>query len=119
MGLFHTFARMAVAFVAAASVVGGPAVAQTAIKFTLDGKTEGPVAPFVVAVDKGCFKVQGLEVTIDTAAPPADAIGRVASGSHDMGFADVNALIKFRDQNPGAPVKAVFMVYNKPPFAIV
>src|SRR5262249_29838041 len=119
MGLFHTFARMVVAFVAAALVVGGPAVAQTAIKFTLDGKIEGPVAPFVVAVDKGCFKAQGLEVTIDTAAASADAIGRVASGSHDMGFADLNALIKFRDQNPGAPVKAVFMVYNKPPFAIV
>jgi NitT/TauT family transport system substrate-binding protein len=120
MGLFHTFARMAGrAFVAAALIVGGPAIAQTAIKFTLDGKVEGPMAPFVVAVDKGCFKAQHLEVTIDTATTPADAIGRVASGSHDMGFADINALIKFRDQNPGAAVKAVFMVYNKPPFAIV
>jgi NitT/TauT family transport system substrate-binding protein len=36
-----------------------------------------------------------------------------------MGFADVNALIKFRDQNPAAAVKAVFMVYNKPAFSIV
>ena len=36
-----------------------------------------------------------------------------------MGFADINALISYRDQNPAAPVKAVFMVYNKPPFAIV
>ena len=36
-----------------------------------------------------------------------------------MGFADINALIKFRDQNPGQPIKAVFMVYNCPPFAII
>jgi NitT/TauT family transport system substrate-binding protein len=122
MGLFHTSARMTGrAFVAAlaAIVVGGPAFAQTAIKFTLDGKIEGPVAPFVVAVDKGWFKAQGLEVAIDSAAAPADAIGRVASGSYDMGFADINALIQFRDQNPGAAVKAVFMVYNRPPFAII
>ena len=26
---------------------------------------------------------------------------------------------RYRDQNPSAPVKAVFMVYNRPPFAIV
>ena len=36
-----------------------------------------------------------------------------------MGFADINSLIKFRDANPTMPLKAVFMVYNKPPFAIV
>ena len=36
-----------------------------------------------------------------------------------MGFADINALIRYRDQNPSAPVKAIFMVYNKPPYAIV
>src|SRR5262249_40035374 len=105
MGPFHT--RMVVALVAvwAAMLAGGPAVAQTAIKFTLDGKIEGPAAPFVVAIDKGYFKAQGLEVSIDSAATPADAIGRVASGSYDMGFADINAVIKFRDQNPGAAVK--------------
>ncbi len=36
-----------------------------------------------------------------------------------MGFADINSLIKFRDANPKAPVKAVFMVYNQPPFAVI
>jgi len=36
-----------------------------------------------------------------------------------MGLADINTLIKYRDQHPSPPVRAVFMVYNKPPFAIV
>ena len=36
-----------------------------------------------------------------------------------MGLADINTLIKYRDRHPSSPVKAVFMVYNKPPFAIV
>ena len=36
-----------------------------------------------------------------------------------MGFGDINSLIRFRDQNPEVGVKAVMMVYNRPPFAIV
>ena len=36
-----------------------------------------------------------------------------------MAFADINALIKYRDQHPSAPVKAIFMVYNTPPYAVV
>jgi NitT/TauT family transport system substrate-binding protein len=60
-----------------------------------------------------------LEVTVDEAATALDPITRVASGSHVMGLADINALIKHRDQNPTAAIKAVFMFYNKPPYAIV
>jgi NitT/TauT family transport system substrate-binding protein len=48
-----------------------------------------------------------------------DPITRVASGAYDMGFADINSLIKFRDQNPNADVRAIFIVYNKPPFAVI
>ena len=36
-----------------------------------------------------------------------------------MGFGDINSLIKFRDAKPAAPLKAVFMLYNRPPFAII
>jgi NitT/TauT family transport system substrate-binding protein len=103
----------------AALAIAGPAAAQTAIKFSLDFKFEGPSAPFVVAIDKGYFKAEGLDVTIDSAAGSLEPITRVASGTYDMGFGDINSLIKFRDANPGTPIKAVFVVYNKPPFAVV
>ena len=98
---------------------GGPAGAQTPVKFSLDFKFEGPSAPFVVPLDKGYYKAEGLDVTIDSAGGSLEPITRVASGTYDMGFADINSLIRFRDQNPNAAVVAVFMVYNKPPFAVV
>jgi NitT/TauT family transport system substrate-binding protein len=93
--------------------------AQQPVKFALDWKFEGPAAPFVVALDRGYYKAEKLDVTIDTGAGSLEPINRVASGAYDMGFADINSLIKFRDANPNVPIKAVFMVYNKPPFAIV
>ena len=43
----------------------------------------------------------------------------MASGNYDMGIADINALIRFRDANPKLPVKAVFVIYNRPPFAVI
>jgi len=104
-----------------AATAANPAVAQTQtpIKFSLDFKFEGPSAPFLVAIDKGYYRAEGVNVTVDTAAGSLEPITRVAAGTHDMGFGDINALIKFRDQNPNVPIKAVFMVYNRPPFAIV
>ncbi|HEY2135964.1 MAG TPA: ABC transporter substrate-binding protein [Xanthobacteraceae bacterium] len=103
----------------AATPFVGRAAAQTPVKFSLDFKFEGPSAPFVIGLDKGYYKAEGLDVTIDTAAGSLEPITRVASGTYDMGFGDINSLIKFRDQNPGTPITAVFMVYNRPPFAIV
>jgi NitT/TauT family transport system substrate-binding protein len=101
------------------AVLSGAAAAETAIKFSLDFSFEGPSAPFLLAIDKGYYKAEGLDVSIDPAANSLEPISRVASGTYDMGFGDINALIKFRDANPGAPVKAIFMVYNRPPFAVV
>src|SRR4051795_10673573 len=101
------------------AVTGASAQTQTPIKFSLDFKFEGPAAPFVVAIDKGYFKAEGLDVTIDTAGGSLEPINRVASGTYDMGIGDINSLIKFRDANPAVPIKAVFMFYDKPAFSIV
>ena len=93
--------------------------AQTPVKFTLDWRFEGPAAPFTVALDNGYFKAEGLDVTIDTGNGSRESIPRVASGTYDIGTGDVNSLIRFRDENPSIDLKAVMMMYDRPPFAIV
>lgn len=107
------------AAVAAALLLGATfARAQTSLRLSLDSRLEGPTAMFLIAQDRGYFRQEGLEIAIDEGATPLDPITRVSSGSHDLGFADLNALIKYRDQNPNTAAKAVFMVYNKSPLAI-
>jgi len=93
--------------------------ADTKVQFALDWKFEGPSAPYFLAIDKGHFRSAGMDVEITPGKGSLDAIPKVATGAFPFGFADINSLIKFLDQNPGAPVTAVMMVYDKPPFAVI
>lgn len=102
-----------------AALAVAPAAAETDVKFALDWKFEGPSAPYFVALDKGYYKQEGLNVTIDSGPGSVAGIARVAAGTYPIGFFDINSLMKFRDQNPDKPVKAVLMVYDEPPFSIV
>jgi NitT/TauT family transport system substrate-binding protein len=102
-----------------ATVIAAPAAAEAPVRFALGLKFEGPSAPFLVGLDRGYYRAEGLDVTFDNAAEPVDIIKRVAAGDVAMGFGDTNLLIKFRDQNPKMPVAAVFMGYNRPAYAIV
>ncbi|MGM5001418.1 ABC transporter substrate-binding protein [Tardiphaga sp. 538_B7_N1_4] len=95
------------------------ASADTDVKFALDWKFEGPSAPYFVALDKGYYKAEGLNVTIDSGPGSVAGIARVAAGTYPIGFFDINSLARFRDQNPDKDVKGVLMVYDKPPFSIV
>ena len=104
---------------AAAALIATPVFAQTDMPFALDWKFEGPAAPYFHALDAGYFADAGLSVTISEGAGSLDAIPKVATGAFPIGFADINSLMRFLDQNPGAPVTAVMMVYDKPPFAVV
>ena len=101
------------------TLLAGSAAAETKLSFSLNSRFDGPSAPFLVAIDKGYYKAEGLNVSVEDAPSPAEAIKRVASGGYDMGVGDINALMKYRDANPDASVKAIFIVYNKPPFAVI
>ncbi len=112
------FYRAIAAFTFAASSVMADGHA-TAVPFALDWKFEGPAAPYFAAIDNGHFEAKGLSVEITAGSGSLDAIPKVATGAFPIGFADINSLIKFLDQNPGAPVIAAMMVYDKPPFAVI
>jgi len=96
-----------------------PGMAQTSVKLTLDWRFEGPAAGFLLAQDNGYFAQEGLDVTIDTGNGSVEAIPRVATGAYQFGFGDINSLVKFLDEDPSQPVKAIMMIYDKPTFSVV
>jgi NitT/TauT family transport system substrate-binding protein len=107
-----------IAALAVWAAAGLPAKAQTTIKFTLDWVFQGPTSPFLVALEKGYYKAEGLDVTMDPGQGSAGAMQRVASGVYQIGFADVNSLIEYNAKNPGKEILCVFMAYDFPPFGI-
>jgi NitT/TauT family transport system substrate-binding protein len=90
-----------------------------AIQFSLDRPIEAGAAPFVMASARGLFSAEGLAVTTNIASGSPDAIARVAAGSSDFALVDINELIRFRDKAGAPPIKAVFVLFNKSPYAIV
>jgi NitT/TauT family transport system substrate-binding protein len=96
-----------------------PAAAQTTkIKLVLNWKYQGPQGMFFVAEDKGYFKQEGLEVTLDQGNGSGAAVPLVANGTYDAGFGDINALIELAAKKPEDAPIAVYVMYNQPPFTV-
>ena len=95
-----------------------PASAQekklTNVTFSLDFIVLGRHAPFYVAIDKGFYKDEGLNVTIVPAKGTAQGIQNVESGIAQIGFTDVASLVVARAE--GSTVRVVSVIYQKAPF---
>jgi NitT/TauT family transport system substrate-binding protein len=106
------------AAVICASIVGrGGAGAADKITFVTDFGYNGRHAYYFVALEKGYYARQNLDVQIVRGQGSADAVKQVAAGTAQIGFADTAAVILGRG-NDQIPVKLVAIVYAKPPHAI-
>lgn len=92
--------------------------ARTAVKFTLDFKVTSQTSPFLLALAKGYYAAEGLDVQIDVGAGSVASITRVASGAYDLGLGDISSLIEAH-ANGQMPVQAVYQYYNRAPFTII
>ncbi len=95
-----------------------PADAQTKLKLVLNWKYQGPQGMFFLADDRGYFKAEGLDMTIDQGNGSGAAVPLVANGTYDVGFGDINALIELAAKKPDDAPIAVYVMFNQPPFTV-
>jgi NitT/TauT family transport system substrate-binding protein len=76
-------------------------------------------APLVVAIDKGYFAEEGLNVTYERGFGNSDTIGKLGTGKFDIAFSDMYNVMDFNDKNPNAKIIAVAVTQNRAPFAAI
>jgi NitT/TauT family transport system substrate-binding protein len=87
------------------------------VTFVTDFGYNGRHAYYFVALEKGYYAKQNLDVQIVRGQGSADAVKQVAAGTAQIGFADTAAVILGRG-NDQIPAKLVAIIYAKPPHAI-
>jgi NitT/TauT family transport system substrate-binding protein len=91
----------------------------TTVRFTLSWLLQGVDAPLTLAIERGYFIEEGLDIQFERGYGSADTTNKIAAGQYDMGFGDMYAMVEFNEQNPDDQLIVVAVPYNKAPFAIV
>ena len=98
-----------------------PAAAQgpTKVGVVLNFAADGGAAGFYHALERGYFRDAGLDVSIEPSKGSADAITRTASQASDIGVGDISTLVEFASRRPEIAPRAVFILHNRSPQAVI
>lgn len=107
------------ALLMAATAASREADAQTKIRFTLDWAPGATHSPFFVALQKGYYKAEGLDVSIERGKGSAEVVRQLAAGTYDMGFPDINVVMDFDSKNPAEAFPVLLSGYEEAPAALM
>lgn len=119
-----TFTRRALFGTAAVSgaVLATPHLARgqaalTNVRFILDWAFQGPQGVYLMGLDRGYFREEGLNVTIDRGFGSADTPVKVATGAYDFGVADISPMIRMRLTQAQTDLISPFVLAQGSPLA--
>ena len=82
------------------------------VRITLDWAFQSPNAFALLARDRGWFREAGVEVQIDRGQGGGAVPVALASGTHDIGYADINPSIRFMAENPDRDIICVAILHD-------
>src|ERR1700736_6338556 len=109
---FNLALRVAAALTLSALVFGSTATAQTADKIRLQIKwvPQAQFAGYFVALDKGYYADENLDITIVPGGPDIIPEQQVTNGQADFGVDWVASFLAFRDK--GLPIVDIAQIYQ-------
>ncbi|MEP9355781.1 ABC transporter substrate-binding protein [Xanthobacter sp. KR7-65] len=111
--------RLLAGALAFAAVLGAPAArAADTVQLALSWLVSGKNAGYFVALQKGYYAAEGLNVTISRGSGSGDTIKRIAAGESTFGLADSASVLQAQ-ADEGTPVKMVAMMSDKSPVAVL
>lgn len=113
------FLCLLAAFAVTAAAPSAQAADLVPFKVVLNFQADGALNGFYHALAKGYYRDAGLDVTLDHSNGSADAIARAAGGLYDVAVGDIATLTEFTLKNPDTAPRAVFLLYNRSPQAVI
>ena len=89
------------------------------LKFSQGWLFQATQAQFPLAVERGYWKSEGLEVSVDRGSGSATSIQRVVSGTHDIAYSDVGTIVKWNAENPGRELMIFYIAEDGFPLVAV
>lgn len=83
------------------------------VKVQLGFLLQSTYAPLIVAIKKGYFAEEGLNVSWERGFGNVDTISKLGSGQFDISFSDMYNTLEFNDKNPNEKLIAVAVPFNK------
>jgi NitT/TauT family transport system substrate-binding protein len=90
-----------------------------AVRFSLEFRIYGGNAPLFLGAERGIFRDQGMNVTLDGSAGSVESVTRVATGTHQLGLADLSTLVEFTARNPKEAPKLIMTVFDHFPAVVL
>ncbi len=103
---------------AALSTFASSPFAADKVTFQLDWLPGGDKAPVYVGIEEGIFADAGLDVSIANGRGSTEAITKIATGTADIGVADIVALLAAKATDD-VPVTGVYSVFSIAPHTFV
>jgi NitT/TauT family transport system substrate-binding protein len=102
---------------AAGLLLAGPASAADAVSLRLNWYLGGLHVPFYYGKEKGFFRDEGIDLTINEGRGSANTVQVVAAGSDTFGMADSSSVIAAAAK--GAEIQSVMSLLNSTGYAVV
>ncbi len=109
--------NLILALAATLAAAAGPAAAQDAASLRLNWYLGGLHVPYYYGVERGFFKAEGIDLTINEGRGSANTVQVVGAGSDTFGMADSSSVVTAITK--GVEIKSVMSLLNSTGFAVV